>query len=109
MKKKLVFAIAIGFFAVATVFNMNLLQGNGVSDVSLDDIAVMAQAQNGENNSKGAKSILITDLGSNNPCVGGIVYNCTVFDVVCLGDGGLPCTAGTFVSCTPTQTKCANV
>ena len=33
MKKKIVFAVATGFFAVATVFNMNLLQGNSASDV----------------------------------------------------------------------------
>jgi hypothetical protein len=45
MKKKIFFAVATGFFAVATVFNMNLLQGNSAGDVSLDAIAVMAQAQ----------------------------------------------------------------
>ncbi|HZH87020.1 MAG TPA: hypothetical protein VFD77_06870 [Brumimicrobium sp.] len=45
MKKKIVFAVATGFFAVATVFNMNILQGNSAGDVSLDAIAVMAQAQ----------------------------------------------------------------
>ena len=44
MKKKIIFAVATGFFAVATVFNMNLLQGNSAGDVSLDAIAVMAQA-----------------------------------------------------------------
>ena len=45
MKKKIIFAVATGFFAVATVFNMNLLQGNIAGDVSLDAIGVMAQAQ----------------------------------------------------------------
>ena len=45
MKKKIIFAVATGFFAVATVFNMNLLQGNSAGDVSLDAIAVMAKAQ----------------------------------------------------------------
>ena len=45
MKKKIVFAVATGFFAVATVFNMNLSQGNIAGDVSLDAIGVMAQAQ----------------------------------------------------------------
>jgi hypothetical protein len=45
MKKKMIFAVATGLFAVATVFNMNLLQGNSAGDVSLDAIAVMAQAQ----------------------------------------------------------------
>lgn len=48
MKKKIIFAIATSSFAVATVFNMNLLQGNTLGDVSLDSIAIMAQAQNGE-------------------------------------------------------------
>ena len=45
IKKKIIFAVATGFFAVATVFNMNLLQGNIAGDVSLDAIAVMAKAQ----------------------------------------------------------------
>jgi hypothetical protein len=49
MKKKIFFAIATAFFAVATVFNMNALQGGSVGDISLDAIAVMAQAQS-ENN-----------------------------------------------------------
>jgi hypothetical protein len=38
MKKKIIFAVATGFFAVATVFNMNLSQGNIAGDVSLDAI-----------------------------------------------------------------------
>jgi hypothetical protein len=45
MKKKIIFAVATGFFAVATVFNMNMLQGNIAGDVSLDAISIMAQAQ----------------------------------------------------------------
>ena len=45
MKKKIIFAVATGLFVVATVFNMNVLQGNSAGDVSLDAIAVMAQAQ----------------------------------------------------------------
>jgi hypothetical protein len=44
MKKKLIFAIATGLFAVATVFNMNILQANSVGNVSLEGIAVMARA-----------------------------------------------------------------
>jgi hypothetical protein len=44
MKKKLIFALAIGFFAVATVFNMNMLQTNDAGDISLEGIAVMAAA-----------------------------------------------------------------
>ena len=45
MKKKIIIASATVLFAVATVFNMNLLQGNSMGDVSLDAIAVMAQAR----------------------------------------------------------------
>lgn len=48
MKKKIIFAIATSLFAVATVFNMNLLQVNKAGDISLDAITVMAQAQNSE-------------------------------------------------------------
>ena len=47
MKKKIIFAVATGFFAVATVVNMNMLQGNSAGDVSLESIEVMALA-NGE-------------------------------------------------------------
>ncbi|TCO07330.1 hypothetical protein EV194_109149 [Natronoflexus pectinivorans] len=52
MKKKLIFAIATGFFAVATVLNMNVLPGHNAGDVSLDSIAVMAQAQGDESSNK---------------------------------------------------------
>ncbi len=45
MKKKIIFAVATGLFALATVFNMNMLQSNNAGDVSLDAITVMAQAQ----------------------------------------------------------------
>ncbi|TCO04413.1 hypothetical protein [Natronoflexus pectinivorans] len=45
MKKKLIFAIATVFFAVATVFNMNMVQGNDAGDVMIESIAVMARAQ----------------------------------------------------------------
>ncbi|HTO16052.1 MAG TPA: hypothetical protein VLZ83_09785 [Edaphocola sp.] len=45
MKKKVIFAVATGLFALAMVFNMNVLQLNNAGDVSLESIAVMAQAQ----------------------------------------------------------------
>ena len=45
MKKKIIIASATVLFAVVNLFNMNLLQGNSLGDVSLDAIAVMAQAQ----------------------------------------------------------------
>ena len=45
MKKKLFFGVATVFFAVATMFNMNMLQSSSAGDVSLEAIAVMAQAQ----------------------------------------------------------------
>jgi hypothetical protein len=44
MKKKIIFAVATGFFAVASVLNINMLQSGKPGDVSLDAIAVMAQA-----------------------------------------------------------------
>jgi hypothetical protein len=46
MKKKFLLGIAAGMFAVATVVSFNVSRANGASDVSLDDIAVMASAQN---------------------------------------------------------------
>jgi len=45
LKKKVIFGMVAGFFAVATVFNMSILKDNGAGDVSLDAVAVMAQAQ----------------------------------------------------------------
>ncbi|MGQ1947701.1 hypothetical protein ACT3CD_11445 [Geofilum sp. OHC36d9] len=45
MKKKIIFAVATGLFALATIFNMNVLQSNNAGDLSLEAIAVMAQAQ----------------------------------------------------------------
>ena len=48
MKKKIIFAVATGFFAVATVFNMNLLHETYSSDTSLNAIVVMAQANASE-------------------------------------------------------------
>ncbi|HTO16425.1 MAG TPA: hypothetical protein VLZ83_11680 [Edaphocola sp.] len=41
----IIFAVATGLFALAMVFNMNVLQSNNAGDVSLESIAVMAQAQ----------------------------------------------------------------
>ncbi|HTO16394.1 MAG TPA: hypothetical protein VLZ83_11525 [Edaphocola sp.] len=52
MKKKVIFAVATGLFALATVFNMNVLQSNNAGDVSLDAITVMAQAGGGEGGAK---------------------------------------------------------
>ena len=49
MKKKIIIASAIVLFAVATVFNMNLLQSNNAGDISLESIAVMAHAQREDN------------------------------------------------------------
>lgn len=45
MRKKIVFAVVASLFAVATVFNMNMLQSSSAGDISLESIAVMAQAQ----------------------------------------------------------------
>jgi hypothetical protein len=44
-KKKAIIGIAAGLFAVATVFNMSMLNEKNSSDVSLDAVSVMAEAQ----------------------------------------------------------------
>ena len=44
-KKKVLMGIAAGLFAVATVFNMDMLNENAAEDISLDDIEVMAKAE----------------------------------------------------------------
>jgi len=48
MKKKIIIASASVLFAVASVLNINMLQANSVGDVSLENIAMMAQANGGE-------------------------------------------------------------
>ena len=54
MKKKITLASATVLFAVATMFNMNMLQGNSVGDVSLESIALMAKASGeGDGNNSG--------------------------------------------------------
>ncbi|ASB47948.1 hypothetical protein [Alkalitalea saponilacus] len=106
MKKKLFFAIATGFFAVATMFNMNILQGNSAGDISLDAIAVMAQAQDenvgDENCSYRAK---VHDSGTRSGTYqlydGHNFWNChfsyNYTSTDCIGQGGTLC-------CTPSIT-----
>ena len=48
MKKKIILALTACLFAAGTIINMHLAQNNHNHDVSLADIAVMAQAD-GEN------------------------------------------------------------
>jgi hypothetical protein len=50
--KKIIFTIATGIFALATIFNMNMAKSSIVEDISLESIAVMAQA-NGESSGSG--------------------------------------------------------
>jgi hypothetical protein len=57
LKKKVILGMIAGFFAVATVFNMNMLNDNGAGDVSLDAIAVMAQAQSESNLDRSINSL----------------------------------------------------
>lgn len=45
IKKKVIVGIAVSFFAIATMFNMSMLNENGAGDVLLDAIEVMAQAE----------------------------------------------------------------
>jgi hypothetical protein len=45
MKKRIIFTIAIVFFAFATVFNMKFTQMSNFSDISVESISLMAQAQ----------------------------------------------------------------
>ncbi len=45
MKKKIIFAIATSFFAVATMFNMNMVQSNSAGDISLENIMIMQKAE----------------------------------------------------------------
>ncbi|MBN2259667.1 MAG: hypothetical protein JW702_03945 [Clostridiales bacterium] len=79
MRKKIIIASATVLFAVATVFNMNLLQGNIAGDITLDAIEVMAQAQ-AENGDTQSCSVSKYDMVFN-PGTGKyenvIVWSCT--------------------------------
>jgi|SRR5690554_4279703 len=44
MKRKIIFAIATSFFAMATVFNMNMLESSNASDISLEHMVNIANA-----------------------------------------------------------------
>jgi hypothetical protein len=48
LKKKVMLGMVAGFFAVATIFNMSMLNDNSAGDVSMDAIALMAQADGSE-------------------------------------------------------------
>ncbi len=61
------FGIATVFFAVATIFNLNLLQSNNTGDISLDAIAVMAQAQDGKNSEEGTWVFVAVDYEAECP------------------------------------------
>ncbi len=73
MKKKVFFAMVTVLFAVATMFNVNALQSNSPDDVSLDSIAVMAQA-NGESGGGAGKSDAMAYCSS---CNGRLCTACT--------------------------------
>ncbi|MGM0504467.1 MAG: hypothetical protein ACQESQ_07605 [Bacteroidota bacterium] len=84
-KKKLIFGMIASLFALATVFNMNMLNENVTGDVSLDAIAVMAQAQNESNNGFSSPTFECTAGGpGSSSCsitmdtvAGGITYSVT--------------------------------
>lgn len=80
MKKKIIFTIATSFFAVATVFNMNMLQDNSVDDVSLEGIAVMARA-NPENTIR-VRTVHTPEEGD---------ANYGEVKCVCFGSGSIEC------------------
>ena len=45
MKKKIIIASASVLFAVASVFNINMLQSNSASDIPLENIMIMQKAE----------------------------------------------------------------
>src|SRR5690554_1069699 len=69
MKKKIIFAIVTSFFAVVTVFNMNMLQANSTGDVSLSAMEAMAQSSGEVNvniteNVKNKRLVVTTTTGT---------------------------------------------
>ncbi|PWD99013.1 hypothetical protein [Marinilabilia rubra] len=88
LKKKVIFGVVAGFFAVATIFNMGLLNDNGTGDLSLDAIAIMAQAQSeGPDYSVGY---------INNPeeCTITETVECTIGGIIYTQWGPIDCTIG---------------
>jgi purine-nucleoside phosphorylase len=55
MKNKIFIGTAMSLFAVVTVINMNISQQNRSGDISLESIAIMARAQN-ENEENGVET-----------------------------------------------------
>jgi hypothetical protein len=85
LKKKVIFGMIAGLFAVVTVFNMGMLDENGTGEVSLDAIALMAEAQNESNNGCSSPTFECTAGGpGSSSCsvtmdtvAGGITYSVT--------------------------------
>ncbi|MGM0505388.1 MAG: hypothetical protein ACQESQ_12250, partial [Bacteroidota bacterium] len=84
--KKAIIGIAAGLFAVATVFNMNMLNDKSGSDVSLDAVAAMAEAQSESGGGQAAlcnpiwivtyKGSVGTDTSAKVECTTGGAYIC---------------------------------
>jgi hypothetical protein len=72
MKKRIIFAITTIFFAVVTIFNMEILQPNAAGDISLESISVMAQAQteDGNGSCSGGRWQYVTASGIDYRCDG---------------------------------------
>ncbi len=73
MKKKIFLGGAALLFAAVTVFNMNMLQTNKAGDVSLEAIAVMAQAQS----ESGGKGTLYGNSAGTRYCCSSGSNNCS--------------------------------
>ncbi|MCC2599271.1 NVEALA domain-containing protein [Sphingobacterium sp. FBM7-1] len=98
MKKKIfggILAVAIAAVAAVNV-NFNNESEDALSALSLANVEALAQNEN----TGGAESIIITDLGRTTECVSGNLYSISSYLVTCLGNGTLPCQGGTYRSTT---------
>ncbi len=80
MKKKLIIGIIASLFAVATVFNMGLLNFNKQSDATLEAIAVMTRANSEDDTKCAYRNETHTE-----------VFGQTVKVCVSGGTGNVPC------------------
>lgn len=98
IKKKIIVGAAASLFAVATMFNMGMLNEKSGGDVSLDAIALMAKAQDESNNGCPSPTFECTAGGpGSSSCsvtvdtlAGGITYSVTCNEPCFACCNGLP-------------------
>ena len=106
MKKKIFSAaFAVVIMAVAG-YNVYMNQAKSkMSELALANIEALADPE-GNVTTKYVKNINIKDLGKEDKCINGYFCHILYYQVICVGEGNLPCQEGTFARTEKTETEC---